>query len=90
MRSDNLAWGIVSGMMANKQEKNNALQALPLFDKALSIFDNANDRFIKACLYKDLNQPQEALRELNHICANFPEDEMYIASRQFKDEIEVV
>ncbi len=89
MRSETLAWGIVSGMMANKQEKNNALQALPLFDKAIGIFDNANDRFIKACLYKDLNQPQNALRELNHICANFPDDEMYIAARQFKDELEV-
>jgi tetratricopeptide (TPR) repeat protein len=88
MRSGNLAWGIVSGLMANQQEKNNVLKALPLFDRALSIFDNAGDRLTKAYLYKELNQPQDALRELNHICANFVDDEAYIAARQFKDEIE--
>ena len=88
MRANNMAWGIVSGMMANQQEKNNALQALPLLDNALGIFDNANDRLVKAYLYNELKQPQNALRELNHIVANFVDDPLYIAARQFKDEIE--
>ncbi|MDX6404265.1 MAG: hypothetical protein QOH70_1720 [Blastocatellia bacterium] len=91
LRASNLAWGIVSGVMANQQEKNNILQALPLFDKALGINDNANDRLVKAYLYyKELKQPENALRELNHIIANFPGDSMYISARQFKDEIEIV
>ena len=89
MRASNMAWGIVSGMMANQQEKNNALQALPLFDKALGINDNANDRLVKAYLYKELKQPENALRELNHIIANFSGDPGYISARQFKDEIEI-
>jgi len=89
MRASNMAWGIVSGMMANQQEKNNALQALPLFDKALGINDNAGDRLVKAYLYKELKQPENALRELNHIIANFEGDSQYVTARQFKDEIEI-
>jgi hypothetical protein len=88
MQANNMAWGIVSGLVANKQEKNNALAALPLFDKALSIFDNPGDRLLKAYLYKDLNQSQNAIRELNYICTNFLDDELYVAARQFRDEIE--
>jgi tetratricopeptide (TPR) repeat protein len=88
MRSSNLAWGVVSGVIANQQEKNNLLQALPLFDQALSIFDNAGDRLAKAFVYYELKQSQDALRELNHIIANFQDDPLYIRARQFKDEIE--
>lgn len=90
MRSTNLAWGVVSGILANQQEKNNALQALPLFDQALSIFDNAGDRFAKALIHYELKQSQEALRELNHIIMNFPDDSLYINARQFRDEIETL
>jgi tetratricopeptide (TPR) repeat protein len=88
MRSSNLAWGVVSGLLANQHEKNNALRALQLFDQALSIFDNAGDRFAKALIHYELKQSQEALRELNHIITNFQDDPLYIAARQFKDEIE--
>jgi tetratricopeptide (TPR) repeat protein len=88
MRSSNLAWGVVSGILANQQEKSNALQALPLFDQALSIFDNPNDRFAKALIHYELKQSQEALRELNYIIMNFQDDPLYLSARQFKDEIE--
>ncbi|HEX3183953.1 MAG TPA: hypothetical protein VHQ94_04110 [Pyrinomonadaceae bacterium] len=88
MRSSNLAWGVVSGILANQQEKNNALQALPLFEQALSIFDNAQDRFAKALIHYELKQSQEALRELNHIITTFPGDPLYVSARQFRDEIE--
>jgi len=90
LRASNMAWGLVSGMVASQQEKNNLLQALPLFDKALSINDNANDRLIKAYLFKELKQTENALRELNHIIVNFQGDSLYISARQFKDEIEIV
>jgi tetratricopeptide (TPR) repeat protein len=86
--TSNLAWGIVSGMLANKEEKNNALQAMSLFDQAISVFDNAGDRLTKAYIYKELKQPENALKELNHIVANFPEDPLYFDARQLKDEIE--
>ena len=88
MRSSNLAWGVVSGILANQQEKNNALQALPLFEQALSIFDNAQDRFAKALIHYELKQSQEALRELNPIITTFPGDPLYVSARQFRDEIE--
>ena len=90
MRSSNLAWGVVSGILANQQEKNNALQALPLLDQALSIFDNPGDRFTKALIHYELKQSPEALRELNHIITNFPDDSLYIRARLFKDEIETL
>lgn len=90
MRSSNLAWGVVSGILANQHEKNNLLQALPLFDQALTIFDNAGDRFAKALIHYELKQSEEALRELNLIIANFPDDPLYINARQFKDEIETL
>jgi hypothetical protein len=88
MRSSNLAWGVVSGLIADKQDKNNALQALPLFEQALNIFDNPGDRFAKALVHHVLKQPQEALRELNQIITSFPNDPLYLSARQFKDEIE--
>lgn len=88
MRSTNIAWGIVSNVMASKQEMNNASEALSLFDTALNIHDNANDRLCKAYLYKELKQSENALKELNHIIANFPGDPLYITVRQMKTEIE--
>jgi len=90
IRSTNIAWGIVSNVMANKQEINNATEALSLFDTALNIHDNVNDRLCKAYLYKEMKQSENALRELNHIIANFPGDPLYITVRQMKTEIEGV
>lgn len=88
MRSSNLAWGVLSGIIANQQEKNNALQALQLFDQALTILDNPGDRFAKALIHYELKQSPEALRELNCILTNFQDDPLYLSARQFKDEIE--
>lgn len=88
MRSTNIAWGIVSNAMANKQEMKNATEALSLFDTAINIYDNVNDRLCKAYLYKELKQSENALKELNHIIVNFPEDPLYISVRQMKTEIE--
>jgi hypothetical protein len=88
-KASNMAWGLMTGMLANKQEKNAALLSLPLFDKALSIFDNAGDRFAKAFIYYSLlNQTGDAIRELNHIAANFLGDPLYVSARLFRDEIE--
>jgi len=88
MRSSNIAWGIVSNVMANKQEIKNASEALSLFDTALKIHDNVNDRLCKAYLYKELKQSENALKELNYIIANFAADPLYITVRQMKTEIE--
>ena len=90
MRSSNIAWGIVSNVMANKQETKNATEALSLLDTALNINDNVNDRLCKAYLYKELKQSENALKELNYIIANFPGDPLYITVRQMKTEIEGV
>lgn len=86
--TSSVAWGLVSGMLANQQEKNNALQAMSLFDQALSIFDNAGDRFTKALIYNELKQGENALRELVYIIANFPDEPLYFDARQLRDEIE--
>jgi tetratricopeptide (TPR) repeat protein len=90
MRSSNIAWGIVSNAMANKQEMKSATEALSLLDTALNINDNVNDRLCKAYLYKELKQSENALKELNHIIASFPGDPLYISVRQMKTEIEGV
>ncbi len=88
IRSSNIAWGIVSDVMANKQEMKNATEALSLLDTALSIHDNVNDRLFKAYLYKEIKQSENAIKELNHIIVNFPGDPLYISVRQMKTEIE--
>lgn len=88
LRSTNMAWGIVSNVMANKQETKNASEALSLFDTALNIHDNVNDRLCKAYLYKELKQSENAIKELNHIIVNFPDDSLYISVRQMKTELE--
>jgi tetratricopeptide (TPR) repeat protein len=90
IRSTNIAWGIVSNVMANKQEMKSATEALSLLDIALNINDSVNDRLCKAYLYKELKQSENALKELNHIIANFPGDPLYISVRQMKTEIEGV
>lgn len=87
-RSDNLAMGIATGLIAKSQEKNNAMQALSLLDKALSIYDYPGARFAKAEIYQVLGQKPQALAELNYIIANFQDDEVYVEARQLKDEIE--
>jgi hypothetical protein len=88
--TDSVTWSIVSGMLANKQERNNALEALSLLDQAISIFDNADDRWAKAFIYHEFKQNENALRELNHIITNFPNDPLYFDARRLKDEIETL
>lgn len=88
-RTDSLAWGLVTGLIADQQEKNSAVEALSLLDRAIGIFDSANARLMKASIfYHILTQPANAIRELNHIIATFRDDELYVSARQLKDEIE--
>jgi hypothetical protein len=87
-KTSSVAWGLVTGVLANQQEKKSAMHSLPLFDKALGIFDNAGDRLAKAFVYQSLGQNENAIRELNHIAANFVGDPLYISARVLRDEIE--
>jgi hypothetical protein len=87
-RSQSTAVGIATGLIAKQQEKNNAVQALTILDKALSVFDYPGAHMAKAEIYRALGQPGNALNELNYIIANFQDDNSYIAARQMKDEIE--
>lgn len=88
-KTNSLTWGLMTGLMANQQEKRNATEALGLLDKAISVFDNAISRLAKVSIYTALNQNEYALRELNYIVAHFQTDEWYITARRMKDEIEV-
>lgn len=87
-RSETTGMRLATGMIARQQEKNNAQQSLALLDKALSISDYSGARFVKAHVYLLLKQNDQALRELNYIISNFPDDDVYVQARQMKDEIE--
>lgn len=87
-RSESLAFGLASGLIAKQQEKKNAQQAIALLDKALEIYDFAMIHTIKADVYQILGDNQSALYELNYVISNFPDDELYIQARQMKDAIE--
>ena len=87
-RSDNLAVGLATGIVAKQQEKSNAHQAVAILDQALAIYDYPAAHLQKANIFKALNQTGPALQELNYIIANFQDDDSYLAARQLKDEIE--
>jgi tetratricopeptide (TPR) repeat protein len=79
---------LAMAMIAKQQEKGNAQQALSLLDKALGVFDYPGAHFAKAEVFYALKQRENALRELTYVIENFQDDEVYIAARQMKDEIE--
>lgn len=75
-------------IVAKHQEKSNAMEALQLLDRAISIFDDGRSRFAKAGIYMSLKQQDNALAELNYIVQHFKDGETYLMARQLKDEIE--
>ena len=84
-------WGMVTGLLAGRQEKVNAKEALALLDQGIAAYDNAQDRLKKAIIYHLLGQRGDALSELRHIMVTWaPEEnvEEYIEARQLRDEIE--
>lgn len=90
--SSSLLWGVVTGLLAAKEERAYAIEALSLLDKAIAVYDNPDDRLKKAVIYNLLGQHVEALRELDRIVVCWPIEEnreKYIEARQFRDEIEV-
>lgn len=87
-RSGNMAAKIAAGVIAKQQEKGNAKKALVLLDQALAIVDFPDARFVKAVVFHQMGQKAEALSELNHVIANFADDDAYVEARKLKDEIE--
>lgn len=84
-------WGMVTGLLAGRQERGNAKEALVLLDQGIAVCDNAEDRLKKAVIYHLLGQREDALRELKHLMVTWtPEEnvEEYIEARQLRDEIE--
>jgi uncharacterized protein with PQ loop repeat len=75
-------------MIANQQEKNNAMEAIRLLEQSISIFDTPGARLAKAHIFHSLKQNETALQELSYIIANFQDDDTYLPARQLKDEIE--
>ena len=89
--ASNVVWGVVTGLLANRQERVSATEALSLLDKAIAIHDNLGDRLKKAVIYHLLAQRDDALRELSHLMVNWsPRENLaeYIEARQLRDEIE--
>jgi len=89
--ASNVVWGVVTGLLANRQERASATEALSLLDRALAIYDNPEDRLKKAVIYHLLAQHDDALRELSQLMVTWPAAENleeYIEARQLRDEIE--
>jgi hypothetical protein len=87
-RSESLAFGLATGLIAKQQEKKNAQHALALLDKALNLHDFALFHIVKAGIFRALVDNHAAVYELNYVIANFPDDEMYVEARRIKAEIE--
>jgi tetratricopeptide (TPR) repeat protein len=62
--------------------------ALELVEKAIGAYDTARHRMLKAKLCNAIGQQQQAIAELDYICTNFRESNLYLDARQLKDEIE--
>lgn len=88
-RAGNPAMKIATGLIAKGQEAGNRTKALALIDKALAIVDHPFARYVKACALVDKGEKPAALAELDHIIAQFGDDEdVYMQARKLKDEIE--
>lgn len=88
-RSETMAGGIITGMIANRQESNNLMEAIKLVDSAINVHNNSLARMMKANLLTEINQKEQAIQELNYIIANFSDDEeTYFEARQMKDSLE--
>lgn len=87
-RSETMAGGIVTGIIANRQEKNNLMEAIKIVDSAIGVYDNPIARNMKAFLLIEIGQKEQAIQELDYIIANFSDDEeIYFEARQRKDEL---
>jgi hypothetical protein len=65
-----------------------AREALEFVDKAISTDDRARHRMLKAKLCHKCGRREEAIAELDYICANFSDSTLYLDARKLKDEIE--
>lgn len=63
-------------------------EALEFVDKAISTDDRARHRMLKAKLCHKCGRREEAIAELDYICANFSDSTLYLDARKLKDEIE--
>jgi tetratricopeptide (TPR) repeat protein len=80
--------GLASAAVAKQQENKNAIEALALFDKALTLWDEAGTHLAKAEIYRKLNRTGDALKEANYVIERFPEDERCVLARQMRDAIQ--
>lgn len=83
-----IALRMASGLVAKVQESNDVAKAMELLEKSLRVFDTPQARYLKASILHDKGEKSQALAELNHIIAKFPDDDLYLQARQRKDEIE--
>jgi tetratricopeptide (TPR) repeat protein len=67
--------------------KNNMAGALDLFDKSISIMDWPAAHLVKASIYQNLNRRREAIRELDWIIANFPDQPEYAPAQQMRQQM---
>jgi len=63
-------------------------EAWEFVDKAISTDDRARHRLLKAKLCDKSGRREEAIAELDYICANFSDSTLYLDARKLKDEIE--
>jgi len=82
------AVAIFSGIQAKFGEFADISEAIRLIDQAINIYDSAVNRYFRAGIYYNNNQKEKAINDLNYIIENFQNDEIYIAARKMKDEIE--
>jgi tetratricopeptide (TPR) repeat protein len=67
--------------------RNNVTASLDLFDKSIGVLDTPSARLVKASIYESLNRRQEAIRELDWVIANFPDQPEYSPALNMRQQI---
>lgn len=83
---------LMIALVARQQEKANAIQALSLLDKSISIYDDGEARVFKAAILVGLGRKAEASEELGYVISTFAgndeSEEAYVQARQMKDDLD--
>ena len=78
-------YGKCAGLQLFRQ---NMDAALDLFDKSIAVLDTPGAHLVKASIYQNLNRRREAVRELDWVIGNFPDQEQeYFAARQLRSQL---
>lgn len=83
--------GLAPALLARDRGESRAREAVSLLDRAISLFDDPDYRFMRAALYMSLKDKRSALADAEHLLTHYAdEQDTYLAARKLKDEIDTL